>query len=104
MASLAKHNINSLRLQRNEKSVLDKVEDMDVDNQSDQEGVYLEKVAGTSSSTSESNTSTLIRGKSTRNNKGNKNCIVRQKQVTRITDETQKNMLIQVQFNAISSN
>lgn len=71
-------------MQRNEKSVLDKVEDMDVDNQSDNEGVCLEKkdVTETSSSNSStSSTSGLVKEKSCRNNIGDKNCIVGQKEV-----------------------
>ena len=73
-----KHNVSSLRLQRNEKSVLDKVEDMDVDNQSDQEGTCDESVAGTSNN---SHTVTLIQGKSLKNNKGNKDCIAKGNEV-----------------------
>ena len=74
-------NVNYLRMQRNEKSVLDKVEDMDVDNQSDNEGVCLEKKDVTetsSSSSSTSNTSGLVKAKSCKNNTGDKNCIVGQ--------------------------
>ena len=67
-----KHNTSLSRLQRNEKSVLDKVEDMDVDNQSDQEGTCDESVAGTSDN-SRSNTVTLIREKSLKN----KDCIAK---------------------------
>jgi hypothetical protein len=69
MASLNKHMISSSKLQRNEKSVLDKVEDMDIDNQSDQEGTCEESVAGSSSN------SNLTIGRSLRNNNGNKDCI-----------------------------
>lgn len=46
-------NNSLLRLYKNEKSVLDKVEDMDVDNQSDQEGISLgetiTRISGSSS-------------------------------------------------------
>jgi hypothetical protein len=79
-----------IRLQRNEKSVLDKVEDMDIDNQSDQEGVCLGEanVAATSSnSSSTSSTSELIRGKSVKN-KGYKKFIVGQEVIDRFRSRT----------------
>ena len=65
-------------LQRNEKSVLDKVEDMDVDSQSDHEGACLgeKNVAKPSSSSSfESNAAGLVKENSCENNTEDKNCI-----------------------------
>jgi hypothetical protein len=90
VASLTRHNMGLIRLQRNEKSVLDKVEDMDIDNQSDQEGVCLGEanVAATSSnSSSTSSTSELIRGKSVKN-KGYKKFIVGQEVIDRFRSRT----------------
>ena len=80
MTSLMRHNTTSLR---NVKRVLDKVEDMDVDHQSDHEGVSLAAEdnnggpsSSSSSNSSAANTSGLKTEKSVTNKKGNKNCLV----------------------------
>ena len=70
--------MSTLQMQRNEKSVLDKVEDMDVDNQSDHEGPCLREkdvAKPSSSSSSESNTAELVKENSCENNTEDKNCI-----------------------------
>ena len=77
--ALTKHNVSSSGVQRNEKSVLDNVEDMDVDSQSDQEGTCEEGTCEESFAriSNSSGSNTLIRGKYLRNNKGNKDCTTR---------------------------
>lgn len=79
--------MNSSRTPRHEKSVLDKVEDMDVDNQSDQELCSAEeKVVGMSKSgTSQSHNLELMKEKSVESIEGNRNCIIGEKKVKAFT-------------------